>query len=63
MSDPSKGTGVAAILTGLLVAAVSLPYDGRVFACYYTPRVVLFYPLVAALTLVVLWGGRRGTRR
>jgi O-antigen ligase len=53
---------VAAVLLGLLVAVVALPYDGRVFAMYYTPRVALFTPVLLVTTLVVLWGARRAGR-
>lgn len=59
---PPGAPVVAALLASLLVAAVALPYDGRVFAFYYTPRVALFYPLVLALALVVSWAGRHDGR-
>ncbi len=64
-ADKRRGPGgpaVAALLAGLLVAAVALPYDGRVFAFYYTPRVAVFYPLVLLFALAALWAGRRAGR-
>jgi O-antigen ligase len=42
----------AGILAGLMVLAVGTGYDGRVYALYFTPRVVFFFVFAAGFILV-----------
>ena len=53
---------VGGFLAGLLVLAIGLGYDGRVFGLYFTPRMVYFFALTALFFLVWVAIVRPGVR-
>ena len=54
---------VTGITAGLVLACVGLVCSSRALAMYYSPRVMLFYPLVVALLILTLIGARRRESR
>ena len=53
---------VGGFVAGLLVLAIGLGYDGRVYGLYFTPRVVYFFVLAALFFLVWAMMARPGMR-
>ena len=53
---------IAGVIAGLIVAAVGLAYADGALAAYYSPRVMLFYPLVVALLIVWIAAARPGLK-
>lgn len=51
---------VGGLVAGAIVLAVSVGYDSQVYALYFTPRVVVLYPLAVALVLTWLLSARLG---
>lgn len=54
---------VAGLLAGAIVLATGLGYSSAVYALYFTPRVVVIYPLAVLLVAVWLVRDRPGVRR
>ena len=51
-AGPQWGEWVAGLLAGTMVLSLGLGYDAGAYALYFTPRVVIFYPLALAFLLV-----------